>query len=343
MNNVLESVSPAIEAGLVLSGSCGYRIDNDRVLVQVDGIANNRGQGDLSGTLAVELWALDGPYSGGDFEGIGLAATLIGEVAGQYRLSDCRYDLLFCQPPAGTWHLTLMLREWTGAGYQTRDFVNFAIPYRVPARAAVVSVDGDKVINVDFGADKTINARSGGEPEARPRTESGPVVDRPATAPEAVVHAKDDAPATANAPAEPAVTKAAAPVEPAAKPQAEPAATKPAKTEPAKTEPALSAKPAAKPQAEVAATRPAAPAKPAAAKAAAPVKPAKSPDKAAAKRHGVSLNKGSLVEIAALQGVSKRVAEAIIAARPFQAVDELLRVKGVGVRLLQRLRAHVRL
>ncbi|MEZ5453945.1 MAG: hypothetical protein R3E93_14185 [Thiothrix sp.] len=118
-------------ADLTLNGTASYRVEGDRVIVGIPAIASLRNANAISGTLSVELWALKQPYQGGDFDGAALAGTRIGELPDQHSLNDCRYDLLFQEPAAGTWHLSLMLREWDGNGYVTRDFVNFDHPYVV--------------------------------------------------------------------------------------------------------------------------------------------------------------------------------------------------------------------
>ena len=135
---------------IAISGSCGYTVNDDRVAVTVNEIANRRNIGDISGTLSVELWALKQPYAGGSFNGVALAGTSIGEVSGQHYLADCRYDLIFAEPPTGTWFLSLMLREWTETGYVTRDYVNFTLPYVVAAKPRVVRTAADNVISVSF-------------------------------------------------------------------------------------------------------------------------------------------------------------------------------------------------
>ncbi|TCJ11632.1 helix-hairpin-helix domain-containing protein [Parasulfuritortus cantonensis] len=133
-----------------------------------------------------------------------------------------------------------MLREWTGAGYVTRDHVNFSQP-DVVSRKPVVQGKVDNVINVSFSA-------------------------------------KDKA---------------------APEPRAEAPAIQP---EPAK--PAAKAKP---------------------------------------DNRAVSLNQASLGDIAALKGVSVKLAETIVASRPFASFEELLNIKGMGPKLLDKLRKFVRL
>jgi hypothetical protein len=231
------SVMPQI----ALSGSCGYTVNDDRVVVTVNEITNRRHVGDVSGTLSVELWALKQPYAGGSFNGVALAGTSIGEVSGQHYLADCRYDLIFAEPPTGTWFLSLMLREWTEMGYVTRDYVNFALPYVVAAKPRVVRSTADNVINVSFAG------KSGGSP----------------LPPEEGVGAP------------PKVGVA----------------------EPAR------------------------------------IDPEKSSSRAVA-----SLNEATIEEIAAVKGVSKKVAGNLVAARPFKSFDELLQVKGIGKAMIKKLR-----
>jgi competence ComEA-like helix-hairpin-helix protein len=55
----------------------------------------------------------------------------------------------------------------------------------------------------------------------------------------------------------------------------------------------------------------------------------------------VDVNRASLEELVSLEGVGARLAERIIAARPFLSVDEVARVRGVGRRRLERLRPRL--
>ena len=254
-----------------LRGNCSYRINQDRVVIEIAEISNDRALDNLSGTLAVELWALKQPYQGGQFNGTPLAATQIGELRGQHSLLNCRYDLLFQAPPAGQWTLTLMLREWNGMAFETTDYINFSLPYAATRSAAPVAAVSDNVITVRF----------------------------------------NDTPASPDAPA-PAAK--AAPATPAPTAKAEPAAAKVA------TAPATTSKTATESKTQAAA---AAEATPAVGK--------------------VNLNKASENEIAALKGMSRKLASAIVAGRPFASLDELLKVKGLGSKLLDKLRTSITL
>lgn len=200
-----------------LEGAVACRVAEGTAEISVDRIANPRAADNLSGTLALEVWALATPYAGGAWTGTPVASLILGQLAGGEAWTDCRYTV----PAVGAADaaLTVMLREWTAAGYLTRDYRNL-----------------------------------------------------------------------------PVVATAA----------------------PADAVPAAS------------------PAKPVAKKAA-----AKAPA-AAAQRATVSVNAASVDELAALKGLSRAVAAAIVAGRPYAAVADLLRVKGLGPKLLEKLGASLR-
>lgn len=129
-----------------IRGNTTYRVENDRVLLSVDSIYNPRCAGNVSGTLSIELWALNMPYVGGAFEGVALAGATIGQVAGQAESTLREFDLTFTAPPAGVWHYVLMLREWTAAGFVTRDFVNFSQPVTIAPVAPVAATAAPKAV-----------------------------------------------------------------------------------------------------------------------------------------------------------------------------------------------------
>jgi len=209
--------------------------------LRIGEIANHRNPGDISGTLSAELWALSRPYTGGQFAGIALAGTRVGEIFGLHFLSDLRYELDFQEPPTGTWHLSLMLREWTDAGYVTRDYVSFAQPYVVGNKPAISRNETDNVINVDFAPNKKFTVPNSDTAAGSPGM-----------------------------------------------------ATTPGKQD-------------------------------------------------LVQETAVSINTASLEQIAAVKGLSKKVAENLVTARPFTRIDDLLHVKGMGPKLLEKVRNFIRL
>lgn len=202
-----------------IAGATGYCIADGRVILAVERIENPRDPLNLSGTLSLELWATKDVYRGGSFEGQALAGVTFDALRGQHEYVQRHFDLPFVAPTAGSWNLVLMLREWTAAGFVTRDYVNFEQRYEVVATEAVPT--------------------------------------------------------------------------PAAKLEA---ARKP-----------VSASPKA-----VADT-------------------------------GVSVNSASKAELAAIKGMPTKVAEGIVSKRPFKSLDELAGVKGMGVKLLAKLRSKLKL
>jgi DNA uptake protein ComE-like DNA-binding protein len=212
--------------------------------LSIEAIANPRGLDNLSGTLALEVWALNSPYTGGSWAGSPVASVILGVLSGGEAWSGCHFNVPAAMPAEGA-ALTVMLREWTPAGYVTRDYRNFAAAPVKPESAVQVV------------------------PVAKPKA-------KPAAKPKAAVVAK------------PAVA-AKAPVVEVKKPEV---AAKPAK----KT---AIAKDSSKP---------------------------------------VSINKASEDELAAIKGLPREVARAIVAARPYATLEDVCKAKGMGLKKLAKLR-----
>jgi DNA uptake protein ComE-like DNA-binding protein len=236
-----------------LLGEVSCSLTNGEAELTVKTIVNPRSADNLSGTLTLEVWALDAPYAGGSWTGIPVASLVLGVLAGGGEWSACHFTVPAALPTEAA-ALTVMLREWTPSGYLTRDFRNVAL-------AAV-------------------------KPESVP-LEAPVIVAEPAPAVEVISAVVAQKPAKAK------------------KETAEPAKVK---------------------------------------KAAEPAEPAK--EVAAAKKSGknkavsklVSINKASEAELIAVKGLSTGVARAIVAARPFATLDDVCRAKGMGAKLLTKLR-----
>jgi DNA uptake protein ComE-like DNA-binding protein len=211
----------------------------EQITLDIDRIENPRAADNVSGTLALELWALDVPYAGGAWAGVPVASLVLGSLNGQDEWAGCRFTAHAGPLPAAG-YLTLMLREWTPAGYVTRDFRELS----------------------------------------RPSAE--------AAAPEAAAKADTEE----------------------AKPAAKKAKAGNKKESKAKVEAKVEAKPA---------------------------------KEKTAKASGVSVNTASEAELTAVKGISDAVARAIIAARPYASLDELVRAKGMGAKLLEKVRGDFKL
>lgn len=230
-----------------LGGELGYRMDGDRLFLSAGVIANPRRAGNVSGSLRLELWALAESYDGGAFNGYSLGAADVGQVFGESNLVGCQYEAPLSLPPEGTWQLVLMLREWIGQAYLTRDYTNFPSAVSFPLQAVEQEVEP---------AISLASARTGSEEPAHASVQQ------------------------CNTPEPRKAAKRAS-------------AAKAVKTLPA---PALP-----------------------------------------------SVNTADLIDLQGIKGLPKAVAAAIVAKRPFAGLDELIEVKGVGPKLLEKLREQVTL
>lgn len=109
-----------------LSGSVTCALADGFATIKVDAIENPRADDNLSGTLALELWALDAPYAGGSWQGIPVASVILGVLGGGQLLTDCDF-VVPAAAPEGPGVLALMLREWGPLGYVTRDYCNLSL------------------------------------------------------------------------------------------------------------------------------------------------------------------------------------------------------------------------
>lgn len=216
-----------------LSGNVTCALADGMATLAIDAIENPRAEDNLSGTLALEVWALDAPYAGGSWQGIPVASMILGVLGGGQQLTDCNF-VVPAAAPEGPGVLTLMLREWGPAGYVTRDYCNLSL--EAPAKS-----------------------------KAKPKAAAKKTAD------------KEEAPkAKAKAKAEP---------------------------------------------------------KPVAKESKAAAKVAKAP---VAK--GVAVNTANETALLAVKGLSATLVKAIIAGRPYASLDDLGKVKGIGPKLLAKLR-----
>jgi competence ComEA-like helix-hairpin-helix protein len=65
------------------------------------------------------------------------------------------------------------------------------------------------------------------------------------------------------------------------------------------------------------------------------------PDRLAAWAAPVDVNRASAEELASLDGIGPKLAQRIMAARPFTSIEDLARVRGIGRRRMARLRARL--
>ena len=110
-----------------LKGDIECRFGTDELTIDIAEIENPRDAGNISGTLALEVWSLEAPYEGDAWNGVLIASLIIGGLNGQNAWFNNRF-VAHAAPLPATGHLTLMLREWTLDGYATRDYRPLARP-----------------------------------------------------------------------------------------------------------------------------------------------------------------------------------------------------------------------
>lgn len=158
-----------------LCGPVGLWFESDTELVlDLDRVSNPRAADNVSGTLAVEVWASDRAYAGGPVLGQPVAGAVLGSLAAGDTWHPGALHLRATRPAAGS-HLVVALREWNGAAYVTRDFVNFAPAPAAPAAATETSVQPAPAKSKASAAKK-----AGAPKEAKTKTTPKPSAAKPA-------------------------------------------------------------------------------------------------------------------------------------------------------------------
>ncbi len=324
-----------------LDGSISYSIhgNGNSISLRVGRITNPRDARNVSGSLSLELWALPHAYKGGGFQGIAVAGIQLGHLPGQYEWVNTALDLEFTPPPHGTWHFVLMLREWSAAGYLTRDFSEFAntVTYGpVPALAIATTPALETV------AEKTPGPQPATADVSVPETE---------TKAKPAAKAKAKAKPNAKTKAEPEVkskTKAAKAETPATKPPAQPApaaaAAAPALEHASNFAPAPTLtyedKPAKNPTKRTTKAKTKGKTQPAPAATAAATDKGTTDSPAAFAT--ISVNRAKAAHLAQIKGLPTKVAAAIVQGRPYTTIEDLLKIKGIGEKRLQKVRAFLK-
>ncbi len=151
-----------------LSGNVTCALADGMATLTVDAIENPRAEDNLSGTLALEVWALDEPYAGGSWQGIPVASMILGVLGGGNALTDCNF-VVPAAAPEGPGVLTLMLREWGPTGYVTRDYCNLALDTPAkkakPKAAAKKSAAKEETPKEKAPKEKTTKVKAKAEPK----------------------------------------------------------------------------------------------------------------------------------------------------------------------------------
>ena len=268
-----------------MNGKIVVDVQGDAADITIEQIENPRIATNLSGTLALELWSLSEPYQGASFNGVQQGSVIVGTLLGQTSWSNKVIHMQLATPIGD--NLVLMLREWTGSGYITRDY------YTIEQVAAVVVsepvaeslVEEHPILDLIEKVEEIVEAVT-------------PFVESVANTVGSVVSALVEAAEQFIEDAEKSIVQEPEDVAPIAV-AAEPEVAKPAKKA---TSRVLKAKPEPKTV--------------------------------------LSLNAVTEEQLTELKGISKAVAKAIVDARPYARWDEVATVKGVGGKLLIKLKAN---
>lgn len=110
-----------------ISGFVSYNIDFARSSVRLTADSVRNKGGGLTGTLRLELWALDRPYDpAGGSNGYQLASHQFRQQVSRdtpYEAID--YRLQFSAPPDGTYHIALLLSQFVDGEFLIFDWRNF--------------------------------------------------------------------------------------------------------------------------------------------------------------------------------------------------------------------------
>jgi competence ComEA-like helix-hairpin-helix protein len=234
------------------AGHATCQIEGNAVVFEVDRIESARAQDNVSGTLSLELRTAPSAAELSEGRGLALATFSLAPLNGGYFIGPllCRTSLER-NPVPGQGHF-LVLREYTGAGYATRDYREVNVPTSAPA---VSPASADKA-----QADKA---------------------------------------------------------------QADKAQADKAQADKAQADKAQGAAPLAANDIEL--------------------KSAKTESSPAAEPRVLSINKATAEELATLEGITPKIAKEIVKSRPFEKLSDLVQIKGVGQKIVERLKGRVTL
>lgn len=104
-----------------ISGNWSYQYSGSNVVITVNKISNLSSSG-TSGSLQLELWAFGSPYDGGQQLGYRLADYQLNTLSAGFFYSNVSVSTPGTRPPPGTWYLALLVTEWNGSTWITRDY-----------------------------------------------------------------------------------------------------------------------------------------------------------------------------------------------------------------------------
>ncbi len=161
---------PASATDIDLSGSCSWNISGSTINI-VAGKVQNQTSGGSSGTLRLQIWATDFPYSGGGISGYVLGTRTLGTLQGGYSYNSISGSVAYTTPPHGLYYTTMTVEEYSGGGYVIRDYLTFSGTSELGTGGGggggSLEIEGNgswriSGTSIDISADKISNNRTGG-------------------------------------------------------------------------------------------------------------------------------------------------------------------------------------
>jgi hypothetical protein len=123
--SILSALSEARSQSIAMSGIVGYESFGNFVTLSAKRVDNFRAEGSISGSLSLQLWAIDQPYYGQGLYGYKMGEANLGTLPGGYYISDISRTVAFDEPPRGYYNMVLVIGEWNGYKYIIFDWYNF--------------------------------------------------------------------------------------------------------------------------------------------------------------------------------------------------------------------------
>jgi competence protein ComEA len=300
------AASPSV---FFLNGNNGYAINANRVTLHAEQINS---PGNFSGELSLQLWALNTLFNGSQLCGQQIASLTLGTLLNGNYFANIEEEMDAQLPVDGSYQMVLALVEAHNGIEYLHDWRGYAQTEtftQAPINTPIVVVE-EPIVAVE-------------EPIV--------AVEEPIVAVEEPIISTDA----------PIATSEAVTVEDIAEPTATvtAAVSQPSTSEEVAPKRVVSPrKKAASKKAKQAIAAPAQKTKRAAANSKTSTKKSIQP-----KAGIVSINHGSLEEVAALRGLSRSVAERIIEGRPYKQKKDLLKIKGIGEKMLETIKPQIKL
>lgn len=116
-------MTKALATDVSLTGPWSAQITSGSSILSVGKVSNNATGGN-SGSLRLELWAFDYPYTGGAQQGYHIADYQLPALNGRTEYQNVvSSSVATTRPAAGTWYLAMLLTEYNGSSWIMRSYL----------------------------------------------------------------------------------------------------------------------------------------------------------------------------------------------------------------------------